>query len=281
MSRHSTSSKNKWDIKITLVQGSDPDLDEMSKHLFNSSHDTLSPNEICSEGEQSNIDSNSKDLKDDVSCIQSEYLNDSTFDRLKTPLQSVFKSPLLEPGCEDLPNFFFNWDQEYIRFKASDSEYLKNDIWSRVLLLTKNKQLEVRKEQSHLFRQKSEPNLNLEWPLASAIELKPSDPEQIVLTGSKCNRTKLSGKSISLCKPAVEVNMIQFMDKWTSKSTFRKHKPIFSITRVRKGGAKRRKQCRFNSFATSTGSKHCSLDVGCTTELKSQNEQNEAVLLIQ
>ena len=268
-SKHNCDLKNKEGIKICIIVGPDNELDELAKSLINSrssSQNALVDNPVISQ----NNSEHAKDLKDDISITQSENQNESTFDKIKTPIQSLLKSPSLYPNWDDISSFIFKWEQELTGNKMNEAKYLTNDICSLILSMTKRKQEEIRKTHNHLFRHKSESNLLEKVSNNSWNDAKCYDQCSPLKKNSSYKRSKTLHRSINLCN-SESINMLQTVNNSKLINWIWLQKKIFCITREKKIAPKILKHLRLNSFSASVGSKLCSSDNGNKPKIITKN----------
>lgn len=275
-----SASRSEVPLKISIVTGTDPELDILARSLRRS---------VCAHVEEyskwtldeSDISLVMKCNKDElISWSQSEDQNESTFDRLRTPTQINFRGSSVNGLHEEL-NGFENFRISNLLDKSSltRSEHeitqevavqqprcLKKNFWEQILLLTKQKQADL-----HCDRDNSEPCEAVKpspWPLPSEFS-KPSCNPNIIKLPLKTIRNY---KSFDTSESSTE-------NEVGSNNSPVAIKPIFKITRKRKST-----KGLINKFSGSCGSTEGSHWSSTETRgIKASGQackDNEAVLLV-
>lgn len=220
-----------------------------------------------------------KDNKDDGSWGLSDIHNESTVDRLRTPVQQLIKSPSLDVLGEDINNFVLNSERSNEIISKNEEKNLKSDIWAQVLLLTKRKQDDIKKSKCNVFGREA---LQTSWanmPEKIENDIKSNSDGPVSSKSLNIIRTKTSLKYMKASK-SQECALSTFAIDSDSNNSPKSLKPIFYIVRERKSNTKSKK-CKSNSLASISTSKWSESDVLRKYTIMKRDGYKEAVLSIQ
>ena len=96
------------EIKINIVNGPDIELDALAQCISSNECSTLNNISQHASITWPDISIQMKENKDDLSWGQSDNQNESTFDRLRTPVQLLMKSPSHNGLGEDINYYFYH-----------------------------------------------------------------------------------------------------------------------------------------------------------------------------
>lgn len=277
---NNTNSRPAKEFKIDIVEGPDVELDALAEFISLSEYTSSGNFTHWAPIFNSDIYIQMKEHKDDASWGLSDNHNESTVDRLKTPLQQFGKSPVHDGLGDDTNNFVLCSERRSNEIiNEEQRENLKNKLCSQMLLLTKRKQDEAKNSISNVFGREPEQTSWTKKSVKIDDDLKAISDAPMSSKSLNIIRTKPWLKYMKACK-SQEWTLSTFAIDSDSNNSPKSLKPIFCIVRERKVNTKSKK-CKTNSLASKNTSKWSESEARTKNTIMTQSGYNEAVLLVQ